>query len=792
MGWTLSVDYGTTNTTAALLRDGARPRAVPLGPEDTMPSAVLLTSGGIQVGEAALRGRRSAPEYFLSSPKLLLGHDAVLLGQTEVDVSDLVARTLRTVLDAARESAGGSEPDRVILTHPQTWAAPRQKALEQAWRQTGAQAPVTLISEPIAAVSWFAETDSLPSDAHVAVLDFGGGTCDVAVLHHHRTAAAPLEITAHAGLDDLGGVTIDHVFALWVRTQVRAQGLIDLDDALDERENLAALHALYDAVNAAKHRLADWEYADVPVTVGDVSTSVTVTINEFNQIVAAETERARALLERSLAAAGVAGKDLHGLYLTGGSSRLRWIHQMAADLLEGRPAHLTDPHLVVALGAHSATRMRVVERPDAGASRFITLRGLQANPNQARSLPLPPPLGGRLASPAPAASARPSGPPRPAPRQAPSPSRRIDLPPPRSPDGTPPGTEQRIAASPRPATGVVDTLIVGHSALRRAVEESPELASVLQQPAVLVALLAVPGLLDQVARHPALMTVASTDGAPRRFSAPDDPESALLPARIFFAGSSAWRRAGEDPSWRDAFVAAQTGGPPWAYALTRQWGQLDEAGRARASADPNWRIPVAAAPPWIEHTRGRYVVTVPAPSAVSSAAAGAGFQEPRPAGSAQQDLMAVLRARGAFDQGEAFRERLNAARDPRLPLRRDTVPTLLGRFSDTFDLYLFGGGRHRGGPGSPDRELPPYVLLVPSRHRRTTLPLLAVTRDLVDSVVGMPGPPGDIGTRRVVLMLTRDVGSVAAPSGPQIELTSRDPSLGVEIARTLDRPWLPR
>ncbi|MDT9595043.1 Hsp70 family protein [Nocardioides zeae] len=826
MGWTLSVDYGTTNTTAAIRHDGRPPAAVTLGEEQTMPSAALLTSGGIQVGEAALRGRRSAPEFFVASPKLLLGQDSVLLGDDETEVTALVARTLSVVLERAVAEAGGTQPDAVVLTHPQTWARPRRQALEAAWRRTGSRAPVRLVSEPIAAVSWFAEEATLPDDARVAVLDFGGGTCDVAVLHHRARAAAPLEITAHAGLDDLGGATVDHVFALWVRAQVRTQGEVELDDALDEREHLADLHALYDAVREAKHRLADWEYADVPVSAAGRSTSVTVTIDEFNQIIAAETERARALLERSVAAAGVASVDLHGLYLTGGSSRLRWVHQMAAELLGGRPAHLAEPHLVVALGAHSATRLRVVERADVEASRFVTLRGLQASPATGRGSTLAPPSGQpvSLTPPRPSAPPRgprlpapagpPAGPPAGRPVAAPPPAARGAAPrptagptappggppvgPPSGPPAGPPvgpplghpgGRPSGPALAPVVAAGqdLADVLLAAHPSLAAATGVAPELRALLDQPATLVALLAVPGLLEQVARHPALLTTPPTDGRPRTFSAPDDDDSAVLPARQLFGRSAAWRAAVDAPAWRRSFLAAQGGGPAWAYAVVQRWSRLPAAERRRALEDPTWTVPPVPVPPWIERSPGRVSVTVPAPR--PGPASGAGFLRARTASREQAGVLAALEARGCFGEGEAFRERLNAARDPRLPARRAGVSARVGTRDAELDVYLFGGGRHRARSGGADTELPAYVLLLPTRHLRTSVPLLVLTRDLVDHLA--PAAHGDVAARSVVVALTQEVGGEVAPTGRSLTLTSRDAGLGVELARTLDRPWVP-
>lgn len=760
MAWTLSVDYGTTNTTAAVRLDQQPPRSVRLGPDATMPSAVQLSGDRLLVGRDALAGRRSAPEGHLGSPKLLLGQDSVLLGGAEVEVVDLVARTLRHVLDAARREvrdAGGpdAEPERVVLAHPQTWARPRRRALEEAWRRTGSRAPVTLVAEPIAAVSWFADAATLPDGADVAVLDFGGGTCDVAVLHHRAGSAAPLEITAHAGLDDLGGSTLDHVFALWVRSQVRAQGHHELDDALDRPEHLADLHALYDAAREAKHRLADWEYADVPVTAGDATTAVTVTIAEFHQIVAHELERARALLERSLEAAGVAPTSLHGLYLTGGSARLRWVHQMAADLLGGRPAHLAEPQLAVALGAHTATRLRVVERADAESSRFITLRGLQAVPDRSRSTPPLPTPGD------------PTGPPDPS-------TRRPGAPPPRRPRPVGP-------ARPGPppfgrSAGAV--LLETHPRLRDAVDATPELRELLEEPPVLVALLAVPALLEQVARHPALLLAPTPDGRPRALGAPDDASSALLPVRAFLGAEPAWARALDDPSWRAAFVAEQGGGPEWAHRLVTAWGRLTAPAQVEVRTDPTWQPPTAPAPAWITRTPGRVTVAVPTPTPA-----------PTPS-SAQGAVLDVLAARGCFTAPESFRQRLEAARDPRLPTRRARVTLHRdGGHRVELDPYLFPGGRHRSGGGAPDRELPPYLLLLPASNV-SGVPVLVLTADLVAGVAPRAaGRAGGLDPRPGIVVELTGEPDPRVPVGRRLDLATRDVGLGVDLARTLGRPW---
>jgi hypothetical protein len=357
MSWSLALDFGTSNTAAAYRFGTEVPKPVQLSDQGhQVPSAVLALDGDLRVGTEAVRAQRVAPERFLESPKLLVGQDSVLLGDDEMGVPDLVAAVLGNAARRAARAAGGGTLDRVVLTHPYEWAEPRKNALREAWRRTGVEAEaLELVSEPVAAASWFAASAPPPVGSYVGVFDFGGGTCDVAVLRHTGAAGRPFDVVGHDGRGDLGGRVIDQLLLGHVRRALVRTGRPDLNRALDTPQHLGALRTLQEHVRQAKHALSEWEDAAVPVAVAGSEHIVVVTATELEHLVADVVAQARALTVRTIQHAGIAPKDLHALYLTGGSSRLRPVAATLEDVLGGRPATLDDPKLVVALGAHHAT-----------------------------------------------------------------------------------------------------------------------------------------------------------------------------------------------------------------------------------------------------------------------------------------------------------------------------------------------------------------------------------------------------------------------------------------------------
>ena len=389
----LAIDFGTSNTVAALRVDGAAPRLLSVDGRPVLPSAVWLSPDGtLVVGRDAERQARLDPSRFEPNPKRRIDEVDVLLGDTVVPVVELIAAVLRSVLDEARRQLGG-RPDRVVLTHPAGWGTIRTNTLAAAARRAGSTGAVQLLPEPVAAAAHFAGLSD-PGEWHIcpiepaecaihprgeaggvralAVFDLGGGTTDTAVVA--RTADG-WQVLAEAGLGDVGGTDLDQLLLEHIGRQVGGaadptwQALLRPSDAASRR----AARTLADDVRAAKEALSRYPNADVPLPPPLADAHVTRA--ELESLVRPRLERTAALCASTIAVAGLHPRSLTGVYLVGGGSRMPLVAQLLAERIGVLPVAVESPESSVALGALVAPPQREFTHPLDGNTGAATAAG---------------------------------------------------------------------------------------------------------------------------------------------------------------------------------------------------------------------------------------------------------------------------------------------------------------------------------------------------------------------------------------------------------------------------------
>ncbi|GIG68332.1 Hsp70 family protein [Phytomonospora endophytica] len=349
----LGVDFGTSHTVAVLRRDDGTTSPLLFDGSPLLPSAVCAEPDGtLLTGRDAVHSARLRPERFEPHPKRRVDDGTVLLGDTEVSVVALFAAVLSRVRFEAARVLGGA-PARTIVTHPAVWGPARRLVLSDACTRAGL-GPVDLVPEPVAAARNFAARPgtAIPPGHAVVVYDFGGGTFDASVV-----AAGPtgFEVLAVDGLDDLGGVDIDHALTTHIGARFsgdeRWTALTNPADAATRRHH----RAFTEDVRTAKERLSRQQHVDLLVPLLDSDTHLTRT--ELETVTEPLLGRAVRLTQAVMRAAAVPRERIAGVFLVGGSSRMP---SAATTLHRGTgiaPTVIDQPELVVATGATMAAPM---------------------------------------------------------------------------------------------------------------------------------------------------------------------------------------------------------------------------------------------------------------------------------------------------------------------------------------------------------------------------------------------------------------------------------------------------
>jgi hypothetical protein len=316
------------------------------------------------VGRPAERAALVEPGNFEPTPKRSIPLGTVYLAEREVPVTSLISATLQAVFREAWRQQDNTPPVLVLLTHPADWPPSNLQSLLKAARSAlpaqGQGIRMMTVAEPVAAAWHAANSRNVPPRARIAVLDLGGGTCDVAVVDRDgrsfRLASQPL------GVDPLGGEDFD------VRLLEAVLEDIDQPDLHGRllngsRAELAAYLDLRRSCREAKEQLSNQVRAHVRVpAVRDVipdGASVQVSRPHRLEPLLLSDGPQRPGLDTAADLTMTALQDAPRtqapafVFLVGGSSRIPMLGQLVQSRTGLHPLEHGDPGTAVAEGGAS-------------------------------------------------------------------------------------------------------------------------------------------------------------------------------------------------------------------------------------------------------------------------------------------------------------------------------------------------------------------------------------------------------------------------------------------------------
>ncbi|MGQ0842236.1 Hsp70 family protein [Actinokineospora sp.] len=341
---TVAIDFGTSHSVAVVSWPGRDGELVTVDGAPWQPSAVFAERDGrLITGRDALRLGAAEPARLEPNPKARIDDGEILLGDTVVPVAAAVRAVLAELVAHACRAAPGTV-QHLVLTHPADWGANRLGTLLAAAR--GLAPRVSAVPEPVAAAAWFSRHDALADGQSVAVLDFGGGTCDTAVV---RRDPGGLTVLACAGLPDLGGRDLDQLLVEHAERTV---------PGLAERLGAGTVELIrfHEDVRNAKELLSRHPQAEIALPHG--LPDLLITREEFTGLVSADIIRAVGLLDDTVRRSGRRLADLAAVQLVGGSSRVPLIGHLLAGMAPGKARLDDQPEAVVALGASTLLSQR--------------------------------------------------------------------------------------------------------------------------------------------------------------------------------------------------------------------------------------------------------------------------------------------------------------------------------------------------------------------------------------------------------------------------------------------------
>lgn len=253
-------------------------------------------------------------------------------GGREVTPIEVSAEILRELKDRAEDELG--RIGGVVITVPAYFDDAQRQATKDAARLAGLEV-LRLLNEPTAAALAYGLEKK--KNGTFAVYDLGGGTFDITIL---VLDDGVFQVRSTGGDSQLGGDDMDRAIA---------EKILALFTPSSPSASLTR-YAL-DAARSIKHGLTDADEVEAALEHAGQKVEFRITRAEFDAAIAPLLERTGQASKRALRDAGLAAREIDGVILVGGSTRVPAVRRYVADVFGREPLADVDPDMVVAMGA---------------------------------------------------------------------------------------------------------------------------------------------------------------------------------------------------------------------------------------------------------------------------------------------------------------------------------------------------------------------------------------------------------------------------------------------------------
>lgn len=327
------IDFGTTNTAVVecLFTDHGVSATQCGENNQPFPSLVALHPEKPPLFGTEVKKRRHQLKTdgytVISSFKSILGKEACIsVGGISYSPIDVTALFLQYVKASVEQQSGAEMKDAVIAI-PVDFRPEQRCALRDAARQAGI-AVRSFVSEPTAA--YIHCRKELAGASNIAVFDWGGGTLDVSLISEEQGTIHELAIAGRS----LGGNDIDEMLARHLHARIMQEAGVPkaFEDMTDmERDQII------DRSEDAKKRLSVEDFAPVRLMKygGKAMIRQSITLEEFQSLVARRVEDAVQILNQALDKANISLGQLDAVLMVGGSCEMRPIVNRMEEVCGG-------------------------------------------------------------------------------------------------------------------------------------------------------------------------------------------------------------------------------------------------------------------------------------------------------------------------------------------------------------------------------------------------------------------------------------------------------------------------